>query len=229
MGRAQDGGVMGLARDGQIVDKLSFTLAQGTVFRAKHGLTDVVFRRSAHRVVCTINLCGNLRIREEYAVIRLCTREDCDAIYAIVNDAARVYQGVIPGDRWKEPYMSMEELAHELQAGVRFWGHEQDGELDAVMGTQAVKDVTLIRHAYVRPSAQRRGIGGQLLSRLRNETDGVVLVGTWADATWAIRFYQRHGFRLVDTATKNGLLRTYWSIPARQIEESVALTDAPST
>jgi GNAT superfamily N-acetyltransferase len=96
------------------------------------------------------------------------------------------------------------------------------------MGVQAVDDVTLIRHAYVRPSAQRRGIGGQLLSRLRSQTDGVVLVGTWADATWAIRFYQRHGFRLVDTATKNTLLKTYWSIPERQIEESVVLSDAPS-
>ncbi len=161
-------------------------------------------------------------------MIRPCTREDCDAICAIVNDAARVYRGVIPEDRWKEPYMPMAELIHEIEAGVRFWGHQQDGELDGVMGIQAVDDVTLIRHAYVRPSAQRRGIGGQLLSRLRNETDGVVLVGTWADATWAIRFYQRHGFRLVDSATKNTLLKTYWSIPERQIEESVVLTDAPS-
>ncbi len=162
-------------------------------------------------------------------MIRPCTRDDRDAIHAIVNDAARAYQGVIPEDRWKEPYMPMEELIHEIEAGVRFWGHEHDGELDGIVGIQAVKDVSLIRHAYVRPSAQRRGIGGQLLSRLRSRTDGVVLVGTWAAATWAIRFYQRHGFRLVDTATKNALLRTYWSIPERQIEESVVLTDAPLT
>jgi GNAT superfamily N-acetyltransferase len=162
-------------------------------------------------------------------VIRLCTREDRDGICAIINDAARAYQNVIAEDRWKQPYMPMEELIHEIEAGVRFWGHEQDGELDGVMGIQTVDDVTLIRHAYVRPSAQRRGIGGQLLSRLRDEIDGVTLVGTWADATWAIRFYQRHGFRLVDTATKNALLKTYWSIPERQIEESVVLTNAPLT
>jgi GNAT superfamily N-acetyltransferase len=161
-------------------------------------------------------------------VIRACTREDCDAIYAIVNDAARAYKGVIPEDRWKEPYMPMAELMHEIEAGVRFWGYEQDGELDGVMGIQSVEDVTLIRHAYVRPSAQRQGIGGLLLTRLRKETDGVLLIGTWADATWAIRFYERHGFRLVDTATKNALLRAYWTIPDRQIEESVVLTDGPS-
>lgn len=161
-------------------------------------------------------------------MIRACTREDCDAIYAIVNDAARAYKGVIPEDRWKEPYMPMAELMHEIEAGVRFWGHEQDGELDGVMGIQSVEDVTLIRHAYVRPLAQRQGIGGLLLTRLRKEIDGVLLIGTWADATWAIHFYERHGFRLVDTATKNALLRTYWTIPDRQIEESVVLTDEPS-
>lgn len=162
-------------------------------------------------------------------MIRFCTREDRDGICAIINDAARAYQDVIPEDRWKQPYMPMGELIHEIESGVRFWGHEQDGELDGVMGIQAVNDVTLIRHAYVRQSAQRRGIGGQLLGRLRDETDGVVLVGTWADATWAIHFYQRHGFRLVNTATKNALLKTHWSIPERQIEESVVLTSAPLT
>ena len=162
-------------------------------------------------------------------MIRFCTREDRDGICAIINDAARAYQDVIPEDRWKQPYMPMGELIHEIESGVRFWGHEQDGELDGVMGIQAVNDVTLIRHAYVRPSAQRRGIGGQLLGRLRDETDGVVLVGTWADATWAIHFYQRHGFRLVNTATKNALLKAHWSIPERQIEESVVLTSAPLT
>ena len=162
-------------------------------------------------------------------MIRLCTCEDRDGICAIINDAARAYQDVIAEDRWKEPYMPMTELIDEIDSGVRFWGHEQDGDLDGVMGIQAVDDVTLIRHAYVRPSAQRRGIGGQLLTRLRDESDSVVLVGTWADATWAIRFYQRHGFRRVDTATKNALLKTYWSIPERQIEESVVLTSAPLT
>jgi len=161
-------------------------------------------------------------------VIRACTADDRDAIYAIINEAARAYQGVIPTDRWKEPYMPMDELQHEIDAGVRFWGYEEDGELVGVMGIQAVKDVTLIRHAYVRPSAQRSGIGAQLLSRLKSDVDDTLLIGTWAAATWAIRFYERNGFRLVDEATKNQLLKKYWTIPERQVEESVVLTDARS-
>lgn len=161
-------------------------------------------------------------------MIRACTVDDRDAIYAIINEAAHAYQGVIPEDRWKEPYMPMDELLHEIEAGVRFWGYEENGKLQGVMGIQAVKDVTLIRHAYVRPSAQRRGIGAKLLEKLRIEADGLLLVGTWAAAGWAVGFYERNGFRLVDTATKNELLSTYWAIPDRQIEESVVLTDARS-
>lgn len=161
-------------------------------------------------------------------MIRACTADDRDAIYAIINDAARAYQGAIPEDRWKEPYMPMDELLHEIDADVRFWGYEQNGELEGVMGIQAVKDVTLIRHAYVRSSAQRRGIGAKLLQKLRVEADGVLLVGTWAAAGWAIEFYERNGFSLVDTATKNELLSTYWTISERQIEESVVLTDTLS-
>jgi len=146
-------------------------------------------------------------------------------IYEIINDAAQAYSGVIPADCWKEPYMSKDELRYEMDAGVAFWGYEEDGRLVGVMGIQHVQDVTLIRHAYVRTSQQHRGIGGQLLSYLRNQTVYPVLVGTWADAIWAIRFYEKHGFRLVSSEEKDRLLRKYWSIRERQIETSVVLAD----
>ena len=146
-------------------------------------------------------------------------------IYEIINDAAQAYNGVIPPDCWKEPYMSKDELRYEMDAGVAFWGYEEDGRLVGVMGIQHVQDVTLIRHAYVRTGQQHRGIGGQLLSYLRNQTVYPVLVGTWADAIWAIRFYEKHGFRLVSSEEKDRLLRKYWSIRERQIETSVVLAD----
>jgi len=146
-------------------------------------------------------------------------------IYEIINDAAQAYNGVIPPDCWKEPYMSKDELRHEMDAGVAFWGYEEDGRLVGVMGIQHVQDVTLIRHAYVRTGQQHRGIGGQLLSYLRTQTVYPVLVGTWADAIWAIRFYEKHGFRLVSSEEKDRLLRKYWSIRERQIETSVVLAD----
>lgn len=159
-------------------------------------------------------------------MIRLCRDNEFETIYAIVNEAAEAYRGIIPPDRWHEPYMPREELQEEMAAGVTFWGYEEAGELLGVMGLQPVRDVTLIRHAYVRPANQRQGIGGKLLAALTQQTTGPLLVGTWADAAWAIRFYQQHGFRLVSPAEKDRLLRDYWSIPARQVETSVVLANS---
>jgi len=156
-------------------------------------------------------------------MIRRCEEQDFESMYAVVNDAAQAYRGVIPEDRWKEPYMPRAELRQEIADGVDFWGYEQDGELVGVMGIQHVKDVTLIRHAYVRTDRQRQGIGSQLLHRLMAQTARPTLIGTWATATWAIRFYQRHGFHLVSGEEKDRLLREYWSIPERQVETSVVL------
>ncbi len=156
-------------------------------------------------------------------MIRRCIESDFEAVYEIVNGAAQAYRGVIPADRWHEPYMPPEELRREIESGVVFWGYAADGELVGVMGIQDVQDVTLIRHAYVRPAWQRKGIGGELLRHLCGLTDKPILVGTWADAEWAIRFYEKHGFRLVAPQEKGRLLRTYWSIPDRQVETSVVL------
>lgn len=147
-------------------------------------------------------------------------------MYSIINEAARAYEGVIPPDCWKEPYMPEEELRHEIDNGVVFWGYEEDGDLVGVMGIQQVQDVTLIRHAYVRPNRQNQGIGGKLLANLRDQNACPTLVGTWADAVWAIRFYEKHGFQLVSTKEKDRLLRKYWSIPGRQVETSVVLADS---
>jgi GNAT superfamily N-acetyltransferase len=158
-------------------------------------------------------------------VIRRCEPADFETIYTIINAAATAYKGVIPADRWHVPYMSRAELLSEIAQGVVFWGYEVDGELLGVMGLQPVRDVTLIRHAYVRPTHHRRGIGGRLLAFLRRQTDRPILIGTWADADWAVRFYEKHGFRQVTMAEKERLLRTYWSIPERQIETSVVLAD----
>jgi N-acetylglutamate synthase-like GNAT family acetyltransferase len=156
-------------------------------------------------------------------VIRRCTEADLAAILAIVNDAAQAYRGHIPADRWHEPYMPEEELRHELATGVVFWGWEQAGELVGVMGLQDVADLALIRHAYVATAARRQGVGGKLLQFLLDRTSRPVLIGTWAAATWAIRFYEQHGFRVVSPAEKERLLRKYWRIPDRQIETSVVL------
>lgn len=158
-------------------------------------------------------------------MIRQCDSSDFETIYSIINEAAEAYRGIIPEDRWKVPYMGREELQHEIEDGIVFWGYEEDGELVGVMGIQDVMDVTLIRHAYVRTARQRRGIGGKLLSELRGKTARPLLMGTWADAGWAIYFYQRHGFRLVTPEEKPRLLRKYWSIPERQVETSVVLAD----
>ncbi len=162
-------------------------------------------------------------------MIRACIEADFAAIQAVINDGAQAYKGAIPADRWHEPYMAADELAREIAAGVAFSGFEDAGTpaaaLVGVMGFQPVRDVTLIRHAYVRTSHQRRGIGGQLLAALATRTDRPLLIGTWAAATWATRFYQSHGFRLIEGAEKDRLLETYWSIPARQVETSVVLAD----
>jgi GNAT superfamily N-acetyltransferase len=149
---------------------------------------------------------------------------DFDAILNVVNDAAKAYKGVIPRDRWKEPYMSLEELSREIEDGVEFYGLKENGVLSGVMGIQKVRDITLIRHAYVLTSRQRRGIGEKLLSHLlRLARTCTVLVGTWEDADWAVRFYEKHGFKLVSKTEKNKLLREYWNIPERQIDTSVVL------
>jgi GNAT superfamily N-acetyltransferase len=158
-------------------------------------------------------------------MIRRCDDRDFDQIWTIINDGAQAYKGIIPADRWTEPYMSREKLRHEMDDGVDFWGFEQGGTLDGVMGIQPVQDVTLIRHAYVRTTSQKRGIGAHLLAHLRELTSTPILIGTWADASWAIRFYQRHGFQLVSPEEKNRLLKKYWTIPDRQVETSVVLAD----
>ena len=158
-------------------------------------------------------------------MIRKCDDRDFETIYQIINEAAQVYKGIIPADRWKDPYMPREELRHEIDAKVRFWGYEEDGKLLGVMGIQDVQDVTLIRHAYVRTAQQNKGIGGELLTHLRNLTSRPILLGTWADATWAIRFYEKHGFHLVTPKEKDRLLKKYWKIPDRQIETSVVLAE----
>jgi N-acetylglutamate synthase-like GNAT family acetyltransferase len=156
-------------------------------------------------------------------MIRPCTDSDVPNIYAIVNDATQAYKGVIPSDCWHEPYMPLEELKEEIADGVKFWGYEDGGQLIGVMGMQPVKEITLIRHAYVRTKMRNRGIGGKLLAHLLEQIDGKILVGTWKAASWAVRFYQKHGFQLVNEEEKNRLLKTYWNIPGRQIETSVVL------
>jgi GNAT superfamily N-acetyltransferase len=157
--------------------------------------------------------------------IRRCDHNDFEAVWEIVNDGARAYQGVIPADRWKEPYMSKAELHEEIDHGVTFWGYEESGTLEGVMGLQAVQDVTLIRHAYVRTGRQKQGIGATLLSHLETLASTPVLIGTWADAVWAIRFYEKHGFQVVRPDQKGQLLRRYWNVPERQIDTSVVLAD----
>jgi len=157
--------------------------------------------------------------------IRPCGEADFGAILSIVNEAAGAYERVIPPECWHVPYMAAEELRAEIAAGVRFWGYEVDGALVGVMGIQHVADVALVRHAYVRPAWQRQGIGGALLTHLRGLADRPLLVGTWAAARWAVRFYQKHGFALVSAAEKDVLLRRYWTVPPRQIQTSVVLAD----
>ncbi len=159
-------------------------------------------------------------------VIRPCGEADFQTVLAVVNDAAEAYRGVIPEDCWHEPYMSADELRREISAGVAFRGWIEEGRLVGVMGIQDLGEVALIRHAYVETACRGRGIGGELMNDLRHFTELPLLVGTWAAAEWAIRFYQKHGFRLTTPEEKDYLLRRYWSIPERQIETSVVLAEA---
>jgi len=158
--------------------------------------------------------------------IRPCTAADLPALFAIVNDAAHAYEGVIPADCWREPYMPLEELEREIRDGIVFWGYESGGELAGVMGIQDRGEVTLIRHAYVKTSQRRNGIGEKLLRRLEDMTAKPILIGTWSAATWAIRFYEKNGYRLLSRPEIERLLRKYWSISERQIETSVVLANA---
>lgn len=155
--------------------------------------------------------------------LRRCIDDDSPTLLEIINAAAKAYRGVIPADRWHEPYMPAAALAREIAAGVQFWGCEDDGELLGVMGVQTVRDADLIRHAYVRPALQRGGVGGALLRHLCARTTRRVLVGTWSDAHWAIDFYRRNGFSLAPPDRARELLLNYWAIPARQVETSVVL------
>jgi GNAT superfamily N-acetyltransferase len=157
--------------------------------------------------------------------IRRCRDDERAAILGIVNSAAEAYRDVIPADRWHEPYMRSDELDGEIAAGVVFWGYEADGALLGIMGIQRVRDVDLIRHAYVSPGSQRRGVGSALLEELARATTRRMLVGTWAVADWAVRFYRRHGFEQVSPERSAELLKRYWTIPDRQIETSVVLAN----
>jgi len=158
-------------------------------------------------------------------MIRRCIQSDFEAIHEIINSAAQAYRGVIPPDRWHEPYMGTDELSNEINGGVIFWGFECDGTLVAVMGIQDRGEVTLIRHAYVRTRDQGKGIGTALLRHLEGMTVRPILIGTWADATWAVSFYRKNGYALVTEEEKDLLLRRYWHIPNRQVETSVVLAD----
>ena len=160
-------------------------------------------------------------------MIRPCRDDERTSILAIVNAAAEAYRGVIPADRWHEPYMPAGQLDREIAAGVAFWGYEADGALLGVMGIQPVRDVDPIRHAYVAPGSQGRGVGAALLEHLLRSATRRLLVGTWAAAEWAIRFYRRHGFEPVSPERTAVLLQTYWAIPERQIETSVVLANPP--
>jgi GNAT superfamily N-acetyltransferase len=157
-------------------------------------------------------------------MIRKLASSDFEAILQVVNDAAEAYKGIIPADRWKEPYMPVEELRAEMEDGVEFYGWKEKGILVGVMGIQQVRDVTLIRHAYVLTSRQRNGIGAKLLKHLLIlAKTSEVLVGTWEAAFWAVRFYEKYGFRLVSKEEKNRLLREFWNIPERQVDTSFVL------
>jgi N-acetylglutamate synthase-like GNAT family acetyltransferase len=158
-------------------------------------------------------------------LIRQSVETDFETILAIVNDASRAYRGVIPQDRWHDPYMRRDQLQDEMASGVIFWVAEEAGTVLGVMGIQDKGDVTLVRHAYVATTTQRGGIGTALLHHIQNLSTKPILIGTWADAVWAIAFYERNGFALIPERHKDDLLQKYWSIPPRQIETSVVLAD----
>ena len=156
-------------------------------------------------------------------MIRPCNPSDFGTIYEIINDAAKAYRGAIPEQSLRGPYISRSELSREIRDGILFWGDEQCGDLTGVMGLQEKEDVTLIRHAYVRTRLQKRGVGANLLRHLEGMAQNPILIGTWANATWAISFYEKHGYKLVSEKKKDILLRTYWSINDLQVQSSVVL------
>ena len=158
-------------------------------------------------------------------LVRKSVAADSAPMLAIINDAAQAYRGVIPADRWHEPYMPADELTKEVSGGIVFWVAEDEGQMLGVMGIQDKGEVALVRHAYTTPGAQRKGVGTRLLRHVESLADKPILIGTWAAASWAIEFYRRNGFALVSDSDKDRLLRTYWSIPVRQIETSVVLAD----
>lgn len=157
--------------------------------------------------------------------MRRCKDTDFDVMLQIINDGAQAYKGVIPEDRWHDPYMTPEDLRQEIEDGVLFWGYEEEGVLAGVMGIQDKGDVALIRHAYVRTSRRNHGIGGKLLRFLESRTTKPILIGTWAAATWAVEFYKKHGYRLLAKEEKDSLLLKYWTIPERQVETSIVLAN----
>jgi CubicO group peptidase (beta-lactamase class C family)/N-acetylglutamate synthase-like GNAT family acetyltransferase len=182
---------------------------------------DVGHRRPARARAAQRRVLGHRQVMR----IRQSVESDLAAIGAVINDAAQAYRGVIPPDRWHEPYMPKDELAREIADGVVFWVAEEEGRLLGVMGMQDKGSVALVRHAYVAPVEQRKGVGTKLLRHVESLTDKPILIGTWADASWAIEFYRRNGFSVVPAGDKDRLLRTYWSVPERQIETSVVLAD----
>ncbi len=159
--------------------------------------------------------------------VRYCRENERATILEIVNLAAEAYRGVIPAHHWHEPYMDSRQLDSDIAAGVAFWGYELEGRLIGVMGIQPVGDFDLIRHAYVLPMSQGRGVGGALIEHLRSQGRGRMLVGTWAAADWAVRFYRRHGFELVSRDRSTAMLKTYWTVSDAQIEDSVVLANPP--
>lgn len=159
-------------------------------------------------------------------MIKRCDDSDFQTIWEIINDAASAYKGVIPDDRWHEPYMPQGELREQIEEGVQFWCYVEGKDILGVMGIQDRGLVALIRHAYVRTESRSKGIGGKLLERLVPSAGKPVLIGTWAAATWAIRFYEKHGFRQVSAAETSALLKEYWNIPERQVETSVVMASA---
>ncbi len=150
-------------------------------------------------------------------------QRDFDIIHEIINESSMAYKGIIPPDRWHEPYMSKKELQTQIDEGVEFWNYAEHNEILGIMGIQDKVDVTLIRHAYVRTSSRQKGIGGKLLKHLISMSETPILIGTWKDASWAIDFYKKHDFRVLSDEEKNKLLRIYWSIPERQVETSIVL------
>lgn len=185
---------------------------------------------AAMKLSSSVSPCAELALgsaSELVNAIRACSDADLPVIFDIINESACAYKGVIPADRWHEPYMPMSELESEIAKGVRFYGCDSQDGMVGVMGIQDVKDVTLIRHAYVRPECRRHGVGRALLEYMTHLTARPILIGTWRAADWAVRFYQKNGFALIeDEAEKDLLLRTYWTIPDRQVATSVVLTSA---